>query len=134
MGRQSIVGPLSQDYGIIIQFVYLGNIYPSPVGVVICTRSIPLRIYHPQCDGLVENFNGTLQAMLPKHAREFGPSWDVHLIQVLFAYQVRPHTSTRESLFCMVYGHDPRLPIETAFSTTCTQYQVDVENYCAELT
>ena len=34
----------------------------------------------------------------------------------------------------MVYGRDPRLPTETAFSTTRTQYQVDAEDYCAELT
>ena len=90
--------------------------------------------YHPQCDGLVENFNRTLQTMLAKHAKEFGPSWDVHLQQVLFAYRARPHSSTGESPFYMVYGRDSRLPTETAFSETRTQYQVDAEDYCAELT
>ena len=34
--------------------------------------------------------NCTLQTMLPKHARESGPSWDVHLQHLLFAYLVRP--------------------------------------------
>ena len=42
--------------------------------------------YHPQTDSLMENFNHTLHAMLAKHSREFGPQWDVHLQQLLFAY------------------------------------------------
>ena len=58
--------------------------------------------------------------MLANYAKEFGPSWDVHLKQVLFAYRARPHTSTGESPFYMVYGRDPRLPTETDFSTTLT--------------
>ena len=36
--------------------------------------------YHPQCDGLVENFNKTLQTMLAKHAKEFGPIWLGHTL------------------------------------------------------
>ena len=35
--------------------------------------------YHPQGDGLVENFNHTLQAMMTKHAKEFGPACNLHL-------------------------------------------------------
>ncbi len=34
---------------------------------------------HPQTDGLVENMNKTLRAMLAKHGREFGGNWDIHL-------------------------------------------------------
>ena len=36
--------------------------------------------YHPQADGLVENFNRTLRAMLAKYAARFGVNWDEHLI------------------------------------------------------
>ena len=42
--------------------------------------------YHPQTDGLVENFNRTLRAMLAKHSKEFGPEWDIYLQHLLFAY------------------------------------------------
>ena len=41
--------------------------------------------YHPQLDGLVENFNRTLRAMIAKHAKKFGRDWDSYLPQ-LFAY------------------------------------------------
>ena len=85
--------------------------------------------YHPQGDGLVENFNRTLQAMLAKHAQEFGPAWDLHLQQLLFAYQSRPHASTGESPFYLFYGRDPRFPTETTFSKPRSVYQVDVEDY-----
>ena len=97
-------------------------------------RKINTTAYHPQGDGLVENFNRTLQAMLAKHGKEFGPAWDLHLQQMLFAYRVRPHSSTGESPFYLLYGRDPHLPTETAFSTPRTVYQVDVEDYRLELT
>ena len=32
--------------------------------------------YHPQADGLVENFSRTLRAMLAKYAAKFGVNWD----------------------------------------------------------
>ena len=62
------------------------------------------------------------------------PPWDVHLQQVLFAYRARPQSSIRELPCYMIYGRDPHLPTETAFSKTHAQYQVDAEDYCTELT
>ena len=59
--------------------------------------------YHPQTDGLVENFNRTLCAMLAKHSREFGPEWDIYLQHLLFAYRTKPHESTGESPFFLLY-------------------------------
>ena len=53
-------------------------------------RKINTVAYHPQGNGLVENFNRTLQVMLGKHAKELGSSWELHLQQLLFAYWVRP--------------------------------------------
>jgi len=48
--------------------------------------------YHPQTDGLVERMNQTIQSMLAKHVHTYGPDWDLHLQQVLFAYCVKPKT------------------------------------------
>lgn len=89
--------------------------------------------YHPQTDGLVENFNRTLRAMLAKHSREFGPQWDVHLQQLLFAYRTKPHESTGESPFFLVYGRDSRLPTDTVLDTPPSPYLVDSDDYKVEL-
>ena len=62
--------------------------------------------------------------MLAKHAKEFGPSWDLHLQQQLFAYRARPHSFSGESPFHLLYGRDPHL----------SMYQVDLEGYRLELT
>ena len=36
--------------------------------------------YHPQTDGLVENFNRILRAMVAKFAVKYGTDWDEHYI------------------------------------------------------
>ena len=89
---------------------------------------------HPQTDGLVENFNKTLRAMLAKHGKTLGSNWDVHLQQLLFAYRTKPHMSTGESPFYLLFGRDARLPTETALETLPSPYVVDCEDYCQELT
>ena len=50
--------------------------------------------YHPQTDGLVERFNGTLKAMLIKVAVEDVKNWDRWLPFLLFAYREVPQAST----------------------------------------
>lgn len=42
--------------------------------------------YHPQTDGLVEQFNQTLKAMLSKAAKEEGKDWNRLIPYLLFAY------------------------------------------------
>lgn len=71
--------------------------------------------------------------MIAKHAHKFGPEWDVYLQQLVFAYRVKPHESTGEAPFYLVYGRDARLPTETALSRPLTPYQVDISDYQTEL-
>ena len=46
--------------------------------------------YHPQTDGLVERFNGTLKMMLRKFIQEHPNEWDKLLPYLLFAYREVP--------------------------------------------
>ena len=55
--------------------------------------------YHPQTDGMVERFNGTLKEMLRKCASEDGKDWDRVLPYVLFPYREAPQESTGFSPF-----------------------------------
>jgi len=68
--------------------------------------------YHPQTDGLVEIFNGTLKEMLRKTAMADGKDWDKLIPYVLFAYREVPQESTGFSPFELLYGRDVRGPLD----------------------
>ena len=89
--------------------------------------------YHPQTDGLVERFNRTLTAMLAKTLERGGQDWDTHLPFVLFAYRATQQESTQESPFFLLYGRDPRLPVEEVLSPLQTKTLVDLREYGADL-
>ena len=44
--------------------------------------------YHPQTDGVVERFNGTLKSMLRKFVSRSQKDWDEYLPYLLFAYRI----------------------------------------------
>ena len=46
--------------------------------------------YHPQCNGLVEKFNGTLKTMLRKLCADQPRDWHRYLDALLFAYREVP--------------------------------------------
>ncbi|KAE8976549.1 hypothetical protein PF010_g25463 [Phytophthora fragariae] len=72
--------------------------------------------YHPQTQGLVERFNGTLLGML--FVNETQTDWDLYLPRVLFAYRTSYHEALRDSPFFSLYGRGPILPLDLAFLNT----------------
>ena len=68
--------------------------------------------YHPQTDGLVERFNGTLKSMIKKFTSKNKKDWDEYLPYLLFAYRDVPQESTEFSPFEMLYGHRVRGPLD----------------------
>ena len=68
--------------------------------------------YHPQTDGMVERFKGTLKEMLGKCASEDGKDWDRLLPYILFAYREAPQESTGFSPFELLYGREIRGPLD----------------------
>ncbi|KAE9332380.1 hypothetical protein PR003_g14547 [Phytophthora rubi] len=71
--------------------------------------------YHPQTQGLVERFNGTLIGMLRMHVDEAQTDWDVYLPRVLFAYRTAYHEALGDTPFFTLYGRDPVLPLDVGF-------------------
>ena len=67
--------------------------------------------YHPQCNGLVERFNGTLVSMLKKLVSEQPRCWDRFIPALLFAYREVPQESTGFSPFELLYGKTVRGPM-----------------------
>lgn len=71
--------------------------------------------YHPQCDRLVQRFNGALAQSLSNYVSSDQKDWDRYLNPVLFGYRVSPSEVTGESPFYMLYGREPRLPMDVSF-------------------
>ena len=78
------------------------------------TRRTLTTAYHPQTDGLVERFNATLCEGLSMYVSTHQKDWDRHLPLTLFAYRVAPHATTGESPFYLLYGREPRLPLDAS--------------------
>uniref|UniRef100_A0A8C5Q8W6 Gypsy retrotransposon integrase-like protein 1 n=1 Tax=Leptobrachium leishanense TaxID=445787 RepID=A0A8C5Q8W6_9ANUR len=71
-------------------------------------KSLKTSVYHPQTDGLVERFNGTLKKMLRKFVDGENRDWDKLLPYLLFAIREVPQSSTGFSPFELLYGRRPR--------------------------
>ena len=68
---------------------------------VLGVKKLNTTAYHPQTDGLVEQFNCTLTNMLAKRVERNGSDWDIQLPYVMFAYRSCTQESTQESPFSL---------------------------------
>ena len=92
---------------------FLASIVKEVCRLINTTRAYTTA-YHPQTDGLVERFNGTLAEGLSMYVSTHQKDWDQHLSLILFAYRVSPNATTKESPFYLLYGREPRLPIDAS--------------------
>ncbi len=68
--------------------------------------------YHPETDGMVERYNATLKSGLRKYIERFGGQWHKSIPYLLFAFRELPHQSTGFSPFELIYGRNPRGPLD----------------------
>jgi hypothetical protein len=73
--------------------------------------------YRPQCNGKTERFNKVLATILKMYVAEDQTNWDEWLPYALLAYRCAYHEVLKESPFYLVYGRQPRLPIDLALHT-----------------
>ena len=67
--------------------------------------------YHVQSNGKLEVFHKYLKPTLKKLCEKDPTNWDKYLNQVLASYRISPNLATAETLFFLVYGRDPNLPL-----------------------
>ena len=79
---------------------------------IIRTEKLNTTAYHPMTNSVVERFNGSLAQSLSMHVDNKQKDWDTFIPLVLFAYRVSVHPTTGETPFFMLYGCEPRLPLD----------------------
>lgn len=73
--------------------------------------------YRPQCNGKTERFNKTLATILRMYVAEDQTDWDEWIPYALLAYRCAYHEILKETPFFILYGREPRLPIDLALHT-----------------
>ena len=77
--------------------------------------------YHPQSDGVVEQFNRTLLSMLSIVLEDNPWQWEEQLRKVCYAYNTSAHPGLGHSPFYLMFGRKARLPIDVAYGLPCNQ-------------
>ena len=67
--------------------------------------------YHPQANGIIERFHGTLKAMLKKVTNDKPKDWHRFLPALLFACRELPSETTGFSPFELLFGRQVRGPV-----------------------
>ena len=68
--------------------------------------------YHPMSNGQCERFNSTLCNMLGTLPEKEKADWKAHLSSMTHAYNCTQHPSTTYSPYFLMFGRQPRLPID----------------------
>ena len=68
--------------------------------------------FHPQGNGMCERFNRSLMDMLGTLELSKKKDWKSYLAPVVHAYNAARHTSTKYTPFFLLFGREPRLPID----------------------
>lgn len=88
------------------------NLFATPTG----TEHQVTTAYHLQSNGLDEHFNQTIQHVLRKAVNEKQDEWSKAIDDILFAYRTSVQATMKHTPFCLMFGREARLPIQTEIS------------------
>ena len=77
--------------------------------------------YHAMGNRMTERFNRSLLDMLGTLEPQQKPSWKPHVAPLVHAYNCTRHESTNQSPYYLMFGREPRLPIDLAFGINIQQ-------------
>ena len=73
--------------------------------------------YHPQTNGLVERSHQTIMHMIGKLGEDKKANWPSHLAEIAHAYNANQSAVTGYSPHYLMFGQQPRLPVDFVFPT-----------------
>lgn len=88
--------------------------------------------YHPAGNEQCERFNRTLHDLLRTLPTSRKRDWVSCLPQVLFCYNTTPHQSTGESPFFLMFGREPRLPVDFLLGRVRDSEPGEVQDWMTE--
>ena len=91
--------------------------------------------YHPQTNGQCERFNSTLLNMLGTLTPEHKNDWKTYVPAMVHTYNCTRNTATGYSPYYLLFGREPRLPIDVEFGLKRGNQQVppSKSNYVTQL-
>lgn len=98
---------------------------------IINAKKITITPYNPQHNGQVERFNHTLVNMLSMFVNRFQTDWDQYINACQFAYRSAINSTTGYSPFYLVYGREPRFPMDIMLQRR--EYYENNDDYISKL-
>ena len=93
-----------------------GQNFESALIKELCTlygiRKSRTTIYHPQGNGQTERFNKTLCGLIKSLDHAQRKNWPEWLPHVVFIYNSTPHRVTGLAPYTMMYGREPKIPLD----------------------
>jgi transposase InsO family protein len=89
--------------------------------------------YHPMGNGACERFNRMLLNMLGTLTNEQKADWKAHIAPLVHAYNATKHETTKFSPFFLMFGREPRLPVDAQLGLPVREEAVQGEELRQQL-
>ncbi|CAF0877465.1 unnamed protein product [Brachionus calyciflorus] len=96
-------------------------------------RKLRTTPYHPQSGGQTERFNRTFISIMRTFVNENQDDLDLLLNKIAFAYRTAVHRATGYTPFEMVYGRQPKLPIDLFYENCSDPLELDWAEYVKQM-